>query len=428
MFTDKFQKSLGKNSPAASNSGPGIAFGKGTYDALSRSSSGDTSIDPYSAYTEVDIIRSIVDFIVEACYNTPFEVLPTDEDKLKSPLSVRVNKMLNIRPNEHENKGYILSQAYLEYLIYGNAYFYYDEESNKDYIYLLHANNITVKKGKDGKKIEGYDYTVQNEQESIRRYTTSEKNVFYPAETVIHVQNTNLRNNYEGQSALSGVMKLVSLYKTMLDYQATVFKNHAIPRLVIQTDNQLSQDTKTEFLSKWDANYGALARGTGKTALLDNGLKVQDVGNLSFTDLDFENSIKRISTDIAARLGVPYVLLNPENNTNIPGSQKIFYEHKVIPTVNAFGDAFASFFDSKITVRAKRTAIDVLRPEIKAHTQSILSLVNGGLISPNEGRAEIEYPPVEGQDDLRNPENIVGGSSIRPNIGGRTPNEDTTDE
>ena len=123
--------------------------------------------------------------------------------------------------------------------------------------------------------------------------------------------------------------------------------------------------------------------------------------------------------DISSRLGVPYILLNSGNDANIPGNLKLFYTNKVIPIVDLFGSAFTKFFGVSLEIKADREAIEILRPELKAHVDSTSTLVNGGIITPNEGRARVRYAPIEGLDEVRDPANIVGGSAVRPDVGGR---------
>ena len=45
------------------------------------------------------------------------------------------------------------------------------------------------------------------------------------------------------------------------------------------------------------------------------------------------------------------------------------------------------------------------------------SLVNGGVITPNEARTAIGFEPIEGNDELRIPANIAG-SAANPDEGG----------
>ena len=70
--------------------------------------------------------------------------------------------------------------------------------------------------------------------------------------------------------------------------------------------------------------------------------------------------------------------------------------------------------------------IPALRPELQDEAAYYSSLVNGGVMSPNEAREALRLEPMEGHDDLRIPANIAGSAS-NPSEGGR-PEETTEDD
>jgi hypothetical protein len=63
------------------------------------------------------------------------------------------------------------------------------------------------------------------------------------------------------------------------------------------------------------------------------------------------------------------------------------------------------------------TNIPALQPELRDQSQYYTSLVNGGVITPNEAREAIGFDPIEGNDELRVPANIAG-SAANPDEGG----------
>ena len=66
--------------------------------------------------------------------------------------------------------------------------------------------------------------------------------------------------------------------------------------------------------------------------------------------------------------------------------------------------------------------IPALQPELRDQSQYYTSLVNGGLISPNEARENLGFEPVEGFEELRISANIAG-SAVDPSEGGRPTQE-----
>ena len=69
-------------------------------------------------------------------------------------------------------------------------------------------------------------------------------------------------------------------------------------------------------------------------------------------------------------------------------------------------------------MEAVTSTVSALQPELKDVAAYHASLVNGGIITPNEARKELRYAPLEGGDTIRVPANIAG-SAANPSQGGR---------
>jgi len=78
--------------------------------------------------------------------------------------------------------------------------------------------------------------------------------------------------------------------------------------------------------------------------------------------------------------------------------------------------AFSRYFG--FVIREDVTGTPALQPELRDQAQYYQSLVNAGILSPNEARSQLGYEPIEGQDELRIPANIAG-SAADPSEGGR---------
>jgi hypothetical protein len=115
-------------------------------------------------------------------------------------------------------------------------------------------------------------------------------------------------------------------------------------------------------------------------------------------------------------IGVPPILLQGGNNANISPNLRLFYLETVLPIVRLYISAVERYFG--YDVDAITSNVSALQPEIKDIASYHASLVNGGIITPNEARVELRYPKVEGGDTIRVPANIAG-SAANPLVGGR---------
>ena len=95
---------------------------------------------------------------------------------------------------------------------------------------------------------------------------------------------------------------------------------------------------------------------------------------------------------------------------------RLYYLETILPIVRKLNFGFERFFG--FTIKENITDIPALQPELRDQSQYYTSLVNGGIISPNEAREQLGFEPVDGQDDVRVPANIAG-SAVNPDEGGR---------
>jgi hypothetical protein len=92
----------------------------------------------------------------------------------------------------------------------------------------------------------------------------------------------------------------------------------------------------------------------------------------------------------------------------------------VLPLVRMVNAGFERFFGYDLEPEASK--VSAVQPDLKDEAMYHSTLVNGGVISPNEARAELRYDPKPGHDDLRVPANIAGSAAGEP--GGGAPKKD----
>ena len=108
------------------------------------------------------------------------------------------------------------------------------------------------------------------------------------------------------------------------------------------------------------------------------------------------------------------------NNANIRPNQRMYYLETILPIVKKIMKAYERFFGFKLVEDV--TDVPSLQPELKDQAAYFASLVNTGIMTPNEAREKLNLEAVEGFDTPRVPANIAG-SAANPIEGGR-PTED----
>ena len=397
----------------------------------------ESNVDFRAAYDQVEIIHRCVEMIINAVAGIPCAVEPGPQG---GPVK-KLSKLLNTRPNPFEDRTRFFRRAALDFILDGNVFFYYDGVD----LYLLPANDVEIET--DAKRfVKGYTYLIGGAGSSYDSGfepfigSSSGRNrspsggikestkIYFDASEVIHVKDDSDESIFRGRSRLRSLTDLINLYYALLKFQRQFFKNNAIPGVVLTTETVLSAKVKDRLLQSWRNSYTTIFDGARNPAILDGGLKIDKFSDVNFQNLDFENSVERLQQDMAKALGVPYTLLKSGNNANISSNQVLFYEHTIIPIVLQFTSAFEHFFNSA-RVRPELIYVPALQPDLKSQAQYYSSLVNAGIITPDEARVKLNFPAL-GQDvtsKIRVPQNIAG-SAVNPELGGRPTKTDSNEE
>jgi HK97 family phage portal protein len=396
----------------------------------------ESNVDFRAAYDKVEIIHRCVEMIINSVVGIPYAV---ESGSMGGPIK-KLSKLLNDRPNPFEDRVRFFRRAVLDLLLDGNAFFYYDGTD----LYLIPANDVEIET--DAKRfIKGYTYLLSGGSSAYdsgfepfmgssarnRKPSTGvkeETRIYFDASEVIHIKDDNDDSIFRGRSRLRSLSDLINLYYALLKFQRQFFKNNAIPGVVLTTDTVLSSKVKDRLLQSWRNSYTTVFDGARNPAILDGGLRIDKFSDINFQSLDFEASVERLQQDMSKALGVPYTLLKSGNNANISSNQVLFYEHTIIPIVTQFTSAFEHYFNS-VKIRPDLLHIPALQPDLKSQAQYFTSLVNAGIITPDEARQKLNFAPLneESTSKIRIPQNITG-SATNPELGGRPTNDTVRDE
>jgi HK97 family phage portal protein len=286
----------------------------------------------------------------------------------------------------------------MDLILEGNAFIYYDG------VDLYHLPSCNIEIITDPKTlVSGYRYS-------------SSKTIFTPQE-IIHIQDNAGSTIYRGEPRLKAAETSIRTVITMLQFQENFFKNGAVPGLIITSPNPLGDKIKERMLAVWSQRYNP-KNGGKRPLILDGGADVKNLGQGNFQELDFENSIDSKERSILKTLGIPPILLDGGNNANIAPNLKLFYLETILPIAKAISSAFERFFGYNLDPETGR--ISALQPQMGEAAAYYATLVNGGIISPNEAREELRYEAKPDLDDIRVPQNIAG-SAVNPSQGGKPP-------
>lgn len=356
-----------------------------------------TAIITYKqAFDKLESVNRGVNLVVNSCSGLDYDIKDKKIEGIVDGVRQKsLNNLLNFRPNPYQSVVEFRKNVFTDFLLEGNVFLYWDGA----FLYHLPAENITIET--DTKTfVKSYNYNTE---------------VFFKPEEIIHFKDLSSKSIYRGDSRLQSCDRSIKTLYKMQSFQDGFFENGAVMGMVLTSENTLSQIAKDRTIQNWTSKYNP-KMGPRRPIILDSGLKPVKLGDESFKDLDFDNSIKTHDTKILKALGVPPILLDGGNNANIAPNLRLFYLETVLPIVNSYVSALERFFGYDVSPVTSN--VSALQPELRDLAAYYTTLVNGGILSPNEARVELRYETKPNSDDIRIPANIAG-SAANPGLGGR---------
>ena len=355
-------------------------------------------------YENLEIVNRGVNLIVDDVAEIPATVnRVATNGVIKGLRRARVDSLLNKEPNLFQDISSFKRNLVTDFLLDGNIFIYFDGA----HLYHLPADNVTIH---------------ADSKTYIEKYTYND--VDYAPEEIIHIKENSFYSIFRGTSRLKPAVRTMQLTTNMRKFQDNFFKNGAVPGLVLKAPNTLSEKIKERMIQSWTMRYRPDAGGR-RPLILDGGIEVDEISNVNFRELDFQVAISENDKIILKALGVPPIMLDSGNNANIRPNMRMYYLETVLPIVRKINAAYSRFFGVEISEDV--TDIPALQPELRDAASYYTALVNGGIITINEARDSLGYETLDGQDDIRVPQNIAG-SAVNPDEGGRPEESDDNEE
>ena len=360
-----------------------------------------------NAYENLEVVNRAVNMIVDDVAEIPYTVAekvrgvnPVARDVRRS----RVDILLNKEPNPFQDINSFKRNLIIDLIIDGNIFIYYDGA----HLYHLPADKVKIYTD-DKTFVEKYEF------DSTIDYSVNQK---------IHIKENSFNSIYRGIPRLKPAHRTMVLLDNMRSFQDNFFKNGAVPGLVLKSPNTLSEKIKERMLQAWSVRYNPKTGGK-RPLILDGGLEVDSLTKVNFKELDFQESCRANEKVILEALGIPPILMDSGNNANIRPNHRLYYLETILPIVNKMTKAFERFFGFQLNEDV--TGIPALQPELRDQAAYYATLVNTGIMSPNEAREALGKDPIDGFDEPRVPANIAG-SAANPAEGGRPQEEENVNE
>jgi len=313
-------------------------------------------------------------------------------------------RILAARPNDWQTSFEYRQTMAMHFILTGNHFSFVNRSNRAGIMELIPftPGSVTVKRADDF----SLTYHVRAENGSSREF---------PAKAIWHVKGPSL-NTWMGLEGVRIAREAIGLSMATEESQARMHKNGVRPSGTYSVEGTLKDD-QYKSLKKWiDDNYAG-SNNAGGAMLMDRSAKWLST-QMTGIDAQHLETRKFQVEEICRHMNVNPILIFAESkNTTYASASQMFLAH-VVHTLSPDYTMIEQSIDANLLTDADRADgifsnfVDegLLRGSLTEKHTIILADVNGGLITPNEGRVlmDLNPDPDPASDKLRVPANITG--------------------
>lgn len=219
----------------------------------------------------------------------------------------------------------------------------------------------------------------------------------FPARDVLHVRLHTPRHVLKGVSPILAAALDLQLSGAALTQQVSFYLNQARPSFMLETDQQLTREQTQQLRERWDAQ--TKGEGAGGTPILAWGLKAKPVTTTA-NDGQLADMLKLSDQNVALAYRMPLQVLGL-GGTSFASTELLMQSWIASGLgfcLNHIEEAFGLLFglrgmpDEYLEFDTRA----LLRSAYRDRLEALRNGVIGGIYSPDEARAELDLPAVEG--------------------------------
>ena len=344
--------------------------------------------------------------------------------KKDSPLNFLVGE----QPSPLFNSFMFFERMLVDLSMEGN-FFAYIERDNGGFPIGLHpieCSDVDIYTAPRGKGI--YYDIKDNNSNNMYPYTGRVKGM-----NMLHVKGLSF-DGIEGKAPIEVAAETLGIAIALDKHAGSFFKNGANVGGILKHPGTLKAETAKRLRESWSSNYAG-TNNTGKTAILEEGMEFQ-ARSIPNNQAQFIESREYQISDICRIFRVPNHLVNDLSNatySNIEAQQIDFVVHTITPWIKRI----ESELNSKL-IPSKKRGVEyfkfnlnaILRGDSKARADYYRTLVNIGVMSPDEVRSLEDLNSIGGASESyymqsnMMPIDRLGEGTSRADIDNNKPTED----
>lgn len=303
-------------------------------------------------------------------------------------------RVLHDAPNARQTALEFREQLTAHVLLWGNAYAEIQSDAAGNVIGLepLHPQSVTVLKLPSGR----IRYDVADPQTGKVRPLLDDE--------VLHLKDRT-DNGIVGKSRIQVAREMLGGVLASQEHGNTAWANGARMSGVLQTDNVMTDEAIGRLATSWQAQFGGYGNA-GKTAILENGLKYQQL-SMSNEDAQWLESRQFSVEEVCRIFRVPPVLVADLRHANFSNSVEMnrwFVTHTLRRWLTMWEEGCERSLLGPLA--RKRYFIEhnvegLLRGDSTGRAAFYQSGISAGWLLKSEARTLENLPAIEGIDDVQ---------------------------
>lgn len=352
---------------------------------------------------QVSTVFACCRVIGEGLAQVPLKLM---QDKGGKKLPAKNNPLYDVlayKPNAWQTSFEYREMMAWHLVLTGNHYSYINRLNSGVITELipLEPKNVTVKQKADYSLV----YEVRG---------TDGTTMLAPASAIWHVRGPS-QNGYLGLDAVKLAREAIGLAHSSEEASARLQDNGVRPSGVYSVEGTLNPD-QYKALAKWITENASGAENAGKPLILDRAAKWV---NTQMTGVDAQSlETRRFQIEEICRFFrvMPIMVGYSDKAMTYASAEQMFLSH-VVHTLAPWYQRIEQSIDANLLTDADRAAglyanfveEGLLRGSSVDTKESILGYVNGGILTPNEGRELLDRNPDDdpASNQLRIPANLV---------------------
>ncbi|AAP29018.1 MULTISPECIES: phage portal protein [Bacillus] len=355
---------------------------------------------------KIPTARSCVELITSSIAQMPVYLYKENADgSVERILDDNRVHLLNHEANDFLN-GYSLKKHMVkDYLLHGSSYVSIIEAGNTilELHPLLSKAIVVNKRIKHGYRTVGADIFLSNSENGAVNELNRQQTKFKPHELMITLQDTN-----DGLTSHGVIKHGQDIFKQALSesvYTHNLYENGALPLGLLKTDARLNKKQASSLREAWQKLYGGV-KNAAKTVVLQEGMKYEAL-SMNPSEIQMSETRKATNSEICKLFGVPESMVNAtigKQYVSLEQNQLYLLKNTLSPIIVAM----ESSMDKALLLESEKDkgyffrfdTSELIRSTEKELVDTVVTAVQGGIFTINEGRAKFNLPSIDEGDNV----------------------------